>query len=79
VSYQLLSNPIGSSTDIDDGAWATDALVLDNSGTEASYVEGEGVLERPISAAPAVKKHMDRVAVIIEDRPLGNLIPVICE
>ncbi|KAI0191454.1 hypothetical protein EV127DRAFT_511096 [Xylaria flabelliformis] len=32
-----------------------------------------------VVAAPTtavVKKHMDRVAVIIEDRPLGNLIPV---
>ncbi|GAP86432.2 putative formate dehydrogenase protein [Rosellinia necatrix] len=32
---------------------------------------------RIIPPTIAIKKHTDRVAVIIEDRPLGNLIPVI--
>ncbi|KAI1122854.1 hypothetical protein F5Y10DRAFT_281375 [Nemania abortiva] len=31
----------------------------------------------PFAAPVSVKKHTDRVAVIVEDRPLGNLIPVI--
>jgi hypothetical protein len=33
----------------------------------------------PVVASVGIKRHRDRVAVIIEDRPLGNLVPVICE
>lgn len=32
-----------------------------------------------VVASAGIKRHTDRVAVIIEDRPLGNLVPVICE
>ncbi|KAI1755376.1 hypothetical protein F4782DRAFT_403113 [Xylaria castorea] len=56
------------------------AAVLNDSIEATSSSTGDlGVLESPVPvAAPAaVQKHTDRVAVIIEDRPLGNLIPVI--
>ncbi|KAI1311009.1 hypothetical protein F5Y03DRAFT_392005 [Xylaria venustula] len=37
--------------------------------------ESESLIPGTISSS--VKKHTDRVAVIVEDRPLGNLVPVI--
>ncbi|KAI0552911.1 hypothetical protein F4679DRAFT_532888 [Xylaria curta] len=59
-----------------------DATILNDSPEAALSSSTEDLRpESPVPvaapAATAVKKHMDRVAVIIEDRPLGNLIPVI--
>ncbi|KAH8160962.1 hypothetical protein CIB48_g7283 [Xylaria polymorpha] len=60
---------------------AIDAPVLDSvAGVPSSLLtEDLGGLESlvPVAKPAAVKKHTDRVAAIIEDRPLGNLIPVI--
>ncbi|KAI0443380.1 hypothetical protein F4803DRAFT_313518 [Xylaria telfairii] len=57
-----------------------DAPVLDKVASPLP-TEDSGRLDSPVPARfpAAVKKHTDRVAVIIEDRPLGNLIPVIRE
>ncbi|KAI3336752.1 hypothetical protein HD806DRAFT_16870 [Xylariaceae sp. AK1471] len=52
----------------DDERGTTNSLALDGSRELESSV--------PVLTPPAVKKHTDRVAVIIEDRPLGNLVPV---
>ena len=43
------------------------------------YTEEAGGLEDPISitSSSSRRKHTDRVAVIIEDRPLGNLAPIL--
>ncbi|KAI0118836.1 hypothetical protein GGR51DRAFT_134615 [Nemania sp. FL0031] len=55
------------------------STVLDGAVAETSSHPEESVPEDggPAAALAAVKKHSDRVAVIVEDRPLGNLIPVI--
>ncbi|KAI0907506.1 hypothetical protein F4823DRAFT_641330 [Ustulina deusta] len=55
-------------------------LVLDSSLVEASlYTEESGRFEDsvPVATSSVVTKHTDRAAVIIEDRPLGNLVPII--
>ncbi|KAI1148415.1 hypothetical protein F4825DRAFT_464930 [Nemania diffusa] len=57
----------------------TDRVELDGAvvdGSPHTDESGSGN-EVPVAAPPSVKKNADRVAVIIEDRPLGNLIPVI--
>ncbi|TGJ87747.1 hypothetical protein E0Z10_g995 [Xylaria hypoxylon] len=56
----------------------TNTSVLDGS-IVAETLEGPGGLEspEPVAASVAVNKHTDRVAVIIEDRPLANLIPIL--
>ncbi|KAI1423786.1 hypothetical protein F5Y12DRAFT_506339 [Xylaria sp. FL1777] len=43
------------------------------------YTEESGGVEGsvPVASPSAVRKHTDRVAVIVEDRPLGNLVPIL--
>ncbi|KAI0533530.1 hypothetical protein GGR58DRAFT_521489 [Xylaria digitata] len=56
----------------------TNTSVLDGSmaAETVSYTEG---LESaaPVAAHVAAKKHTDRVAVIVESRPLANLVPIL--
>ncbi|KAI1116046.1 hypothetical protein F5Y14DRAFT_99365 [Nemania sp. NC0429] len=52
-----------------------DGLALDGSAVEAPSYTDQGAVAVAAHAQP--RKHTDRVAVIIEDRPLGNLVPVL--
>ncbi|KAI8950869.1 hypothetical protein F4801DRAFT_314807 [Xylaria longipes] len=57
-----------------------DAPVLNGSiegAASSSSTDVPSGSEVPVANSVAINKHMDRVAVIVEDRPLGNLIPVI--
>ncbi|KAI1282465.1 hypothetical protein F5Y07DRAFT_240522 [Xylaria sp. FL0933] len=60
---------------------STDTLGVNGSvvADASLYDEESGEVEKPVpvAASPTVRKHTDRVAVIVEDRPLGNLIPVL--
>ncbi|KAI0804079.1 hypothetical protein GGR55DRAFT_659691 [Xylaria sp. FL0064] len=60
---------------------STNTLGLDGSivADASLYNEESGEVEKPVpvAASSTVRKHTDRVAVIVEDRPLGNLIPVL--
>ncbi|KAI0435126.1 hypothetical protein F5Y09DRAFT_352397, partial [Xylaria sp. FL1042] len=59
----------------------TNTMGLDSSvvAETSTYTDESHEVENPIpvAASSAVRKHADRVAVIVEDRPLGNLVPML--
>ncbi|KAI0526584.1 hypothetical protein F5B22DRAFT_166721 [Xylaria bambusicola] len=78
ASWVRLSGPLmASPSPLDDNGTTT--LVIDGEVEYLSSTGRPGALESavPVKASSTVRKHTDRVAVIIEDRPLGNLVPIL--
>ncbi|KAI8634786.1 hypothetical protein F5Y19DRAFT_485754 [Xylariaceae sp. FL1651] len=75
------SNPVTHSSLLEDvdSVKTANTPELEGSDIGLSHIKAPGEVKAPVpvTTAAAVKKHTDRVAVIIEDRPLGNLVPVI--
>ncbi|KAI1369074.1 hypothetical protein F5Y08DRAFT_352857 [Xylaria arbuscula] len=79
ASWVRYSGPLITPLDMP-GDNETTLLVAENTAGELiSYPEEAGDLGIPIgfTSSSTGRKHTDRVAVIIEDRPLGNLVPIL--